>query len=649
MEYTKEQILAMLQSSEPEDQREGAFEARDRGLKEAVPLLIPLLQSENVGVQEAADLALRKLGGEETVKELIPLLKEENPALRNLAMDILRDLAGQGIKHLVPLLKDEDRDIRIFVADILGWSESYLALEPLCESLLKDRDVNVRYQAAVSLGLIGHPESVECLSKALDDEEWVQFAVIEALVKIRDENTVETLINRLDSSSELVASMIIEGIGSLGFTKAVPLLAKKIFQVPFALQLKILKALYQLLGRTSFQLFLEKDKEKYLELLLLALEDEEEEVRELAIIGLAKIGDARATAKLLDLAEELDLEHQVDTVHNEDLAHLFVDALVHIGINEELLKGLEVDSPSRNLVAIRTLKGIGSIEAGERLKEVFWHKDRDLQREIARALEEMALIESREFFLEVLEKHKDGDVLKSALIYLGRIRDKNAIEVLFPFLDHQWDDVKETALESLIKIGGDEVLERFARFFEDGNSLHRLMAVYAFGQLKASAYQDLVKTALEDEDVNIRKIALESMAKMCSNHKEALPVVAAKLEDEAPEVRMTLVELMGNCEHDEVLPYLLKALDDSDDWVKIRAIEALVKKGKVTLEITKKLTALIEYSNKIVAVKAIEALGKLQSEEGFHALLEALEIPDFEIQEAVEKALDQYQQQYEVK
>ncbi len=84
-----------------------------------------------------------------------------------------------------------------------------------------------------------------------------------------------------------------KGLALLGFTKAVPLLAKKIFQVPFALQLKILKALYQLLGRTSFQLFLEKDKEKYLELLLLALEDEEEEVRELAIIGLAKIGDAR--------------------------------------------------------------------------------------------------------------------------------------------------------------------------------------------------------------------------------------------------------------------------------------------------------------------------------------------------------------------
>ncbi len=100
----------------------------------------------------------------------------------------------------------------------------------------------------------------------------------------------------------------------------------------------------------------------------------------------------------MDLAEELDLEHQVDTVYNEDLAHLFVDALVHIGINEELLKGLEVDSPSRNLVAIRTLKGIGSIEAGERLKEVFWHKDRDLQREIARALEEMALIESKRVF-----------------------------------------------------------------------------------------------------------------------------------------------------------------------------------------------------------------------------------------------------------
>lgn len=647
MEYSKEEILKMLKSSDPDKQREGAFEAREKEIKEAVPLLIPLLQSQDIGVQEAADLALRKIGGKEAVKSLVSFLDSEEPSLRNLAMDILRDLASEGVEYLLPLLSSEDKDLRIFAADILGWSESYQAIAPLCKSLLEDEDVNVRYQAAVSLGLIGHPDAVKCLTQALDDEEWVQFAVIEALVKIKDEKSVEGLIERLDNASELVASMIIEGIGALGFVKAVPLLAQKIDLVPLALKFKIIKALYKLLGKVSFQLFLEKDKQKYLDILLSALEDEEEEIREIAIIGLAKIGDAKATAKLLDLAEVLEIAHQIDTIQNEDLVKLFVESLIKIGLNEELIKGLNSESDSRSVVAIRALKGIKSKEAEEKLREVFWQKNRDLQREIAFALEDMAFLETKDFFLQVLKKHKDGDIIKSALRYLGKIKATDCIEVLFEFLDHEWDDVKEVALESLIQIGTEEVLERFAMFYADGNPVHRLMAVYGFGQLKAEAYQHLVKEALEDEVVDIRKAALESLVNMCSSHKESLALVASKLKDEAKEVRLTLIELMGKCEHDEVIPYLLQALKDPEDWVKIRAIDALINKNKATLDVVRKISELIEQPNKIVALKAIEALGKLKHEEAFHRLLEVLDIPDYELQEAAEKALDSYQK-YEV-
>ncbi|SDN60694.1 HEAT repeat [Desulfonauticus submarinus] len=643
MDYTKEKVLELLKSPNPEEQREGAFEAREMNLREAVPFLVPLLRSENVGVQEAADLALRKIGGKEVVGALIELLKDDDAALRNQAMDILRETGKDGIELLIPYLEDEDRDIRIFVADILGWSDSYKAITPLCNSLLTDKDPNVRYQAAVSLGLIGHKEAVECLAKALDDEEWVQFAVIEALVKIRDEDSIHILVERLDSSSELVASMIVEGIGELGFTKAVPLLAKKLEHVPQALKSKIFKALYKLLGKTSFQLFLEKNRQSYLSYLLETLEDEEEDTRKVAIIGLAKIGDERATKKLLDLAEQINVEHLVDTVHKEDVVDLLVESLTEIGPNSSLFEALFDDSPSRNLIAIRVLKQIGGAVAEEKLREVFWKKDRDIQREIALALEFICLPQTKELFLEVLDKHQDGDVLKAALRYFGKLKREEFVELLFKFLDHPWDDVKDTALDSLIQIGGDKVLKGFKNFFKDNDPLHRLMAIYAFGELRAEEYIDLVKEALEDEVVDIRKVALESLAKLCKKSQEVLDLVGSKLKDESNEVRLTLVELMSKCDHKDVVSYLVEALDDVDDWVKIRALEALIEKGEINEEITNKIISFLNYPNKIVVLKAIEALGELRTEKAFLSLLDMLEIDDYEIQDAVENALDKYQ------
>jgi HEAT repeat protein len=56
------------------------------------------------------------------------------------------------------------------------------------------------------------------------DEEWVRFAAIEALTKIGDESCLGMLIGALSGSSDLVASMIVDGLGAMGNMKAAPLL-----------------------------------------------------------------------------------------------------------------------------------------------------------------------------------------------------------------------------------------------------------------------------------------------------------------------------------------------------------------------------------------------------------------------------------------
>ena len=338
-------IIADLQSPESDLQREAAHGAGELRLAEALPYLAGLIESTNLGVQEAADNALRKIGGKEVVAAVTPLLRSDDAPVRNIAMDILREVGSQDFPSLVELLHDQDPDIRIFTADILGSSKNVMAVAPLCEALLKDPEVNVRYQAAVSLGELAHHEAARCLNKALGDEEWVQFAVIEALAKIRDESSVGALLAALSTATDLVASMIVDALGQIGNIKAVALLLRRMDASPTPLRNKIVMAVVNILGGKSLNLLTLKERETFGEYLLAALADEDEEIQDAAVEGLAHLGGDEASARLLDLAGSLDPDSD-----QERLEHV-IGALVSIGLTESLDKALTDPSQAKALVA----------------------------------------------------------------------------------------------------------------------------------------------------------------------------------------------------------------------------------------------------------------------------------------------------------
>ena len=155
-----QEIVEALSSADSETIRDAAFKAGDLGLEEAVPQLCELIKSPSVGVQEAAEYALRKIRGPQVVGALLPLLRSDEAPVRNVAMDILREIGVDSIESMQPYLMDEDPDLRIFITDILGYCRTHQASLLLGRALLKDPEVNVRYQAAVSLGNLAFPEAV---------------------------------------------------------------------------------------------------------------------------------------------------------------------------------------------------------------------------------------------------------------------------------------------------------------------------------------------------------------------------------------------------------------------------------------------------------------------------------------------------------
>ena len=257
-QYSAAQILEALQSGDNDVVRSAAFSAGDMGLKEAVPLLCERIKSENIGVQEAAEYGLRKIRGAQSIVELLPLLRSDEAPVRNVAMDILREIGVDSIESMQPYLRDDDPDLRIFIADILGYCLSHQSALLLGDALLKDPEVNVRYQAAVSLGNLAFPESVNDLCQAMHDEEWVQFAVVEALAKIKDPSAINALVQLLPQSSMLVSSAIIDALGGLGDIKTIPLLFNSLENVSVVLRHKIVKASVQILSGRSLSLLAAK-------------------------------------------------------------------------------------------------------------------------------------------------------------------------------------------------------------------------------------------------------------------------------------------------------------------------------------------------------------------------------------------------------
>ncbi len=635
-------MLEQLRSEDSDLIREAAWRAGEEVCEDAVPVLAELLRSHNLGVQEAAEQALRKIGGAITVRNMVPLLHSDEAPVRNLAMDILREVGNQDFASMVDILHDEDPDIRIFSTDILGSTDNPLAVAPLCESLLKDPEVNVRYQAAVSLGNLAQLEATICLNKALDDEEWVQFAVIEALTKIRAESSVDALVRALDGASDLVASMIVEALGEMGNVKAATMLLKRLDDSPTALRNKIVQALIKILGGRSLTLLSDSDRDKLREYLLVALDDEEADIQDASVNGLGYVGGDEATDKLLELAAGLE----VDTDH-ERLA-MIVKSLSRIGLNPSLKRGLEQEtSAQKAMVAVEAMGRIGGTDVSSILMEVFWYKDRDLQREIVKALVAVGEEEAAGFFLEVLDKHEDGTVLKAALKFLGgKLRLREAGETVFSLLEHPYNDVKEAALDAAIEMGGEEMAARFDGLFSSSDPLHRLMAVYALGRMReGSDPLDKLKHALEDEVPDIRKVAVESLAEKCGFDPECAPFITSRLVDENEDVRLAVVELLGKLDSRDVAPYLLQALADDNDWVRIRAMEALAALGFT--DAVPHLVPLLESGNKLVVLKVIECLGLLGGQAAFRALLEMSGSEDQEFVDAAEDAVSRLQSREE--
>jgi HEAT repeat protein len=230
--------------------REGA--ARALGLigdKRAVDGLIAALRDRDGAVRTVAAEALGRLGDPKAIKGLMSLFKDSSKLVRASATIALTQIGEATVDPLIEGTKDENFQVRLHSVQALGgitsdyptgrsWLRDARAV-PYLIWLLKDKDRAVREDAAIALGMIGHPDAVPALVGALQDGQ-VKVRAIMALGMIGDTRAVEPLIQILQgvgiyqkgtpmpgcivSEEWLMREEAAKALGHLNDTRSVPAL-----------------------------------------------------------------------------------------------------------------------------------------------------------------------------------------------------------------------------------------------------------------------------------------------------------------------------------------------------------------------------------------------------------------------------------------
>lgn len=630
----KEQdILRRLKSDDSSEVRQAAFEAGELKLQSAVGLLVDHFANSSVGVQEAAEHALRQIRGENTVRAVAPLLRSENTVVRNIAMDVLREIGADDLSTLTSLLRDDDPDIRIFIADILGSTSSSLSLAPLCHALLHDPEVNVRYQAAVSLGELRKPEAAESLRQALKDEEWVQYAVMEALAKIKDGSCVDILIQALDTCSPLVASTVLDALGDINNVKTAPMLLAYLDKTSGPLRTKALKAIIKILGPNSLTLLGAKQLDRLQAYMLAALDDEDEETVSVVLTGLASTGvNPEATRAVLDLVARTDPDKQQDLLQRE------YQCIVGIGYNEALEAALHNESELVRHMAVEACGHIPGRAGKYALKRHFDTLKAENRQHAMELLAQCGDDRDIPFFVNHLSTTEDPLVLRPALQFLGTgMRHLESAPRMLELLNHPSDIVKEAALTACLALEDEDTVRAIVAHADDEDVAMRRMAAYTMGAVNPEIFAEQLARAVQDPAPEVRKVALEAIGCGWPFSPEKLEVLAYCMRDENREVRLIAVEQLGNYVDEQVVPLLLEVLSDPDDWVKVRAVEALGQNR--VAEAVPALVSMVESSSLLVQLKIIEALGHIGGDVAFRALLGFMSFDEPEVQSAAAEAV----------
>jgi len=199
----------------------------------------------------------------------------------------------------------------------------------------------------------------------------------------------------------------------------------------------------------------------------------------------------------------------------------------------------------------------------------------------------------------------DENTRRYAAEDLGDSDDAGAVGPLVGALSDSSPAVREAAMDSLTRIGGEPVVHAVLPALGSENVPLRNAACFLLGELGEIAVGPLAKL-LDDQDKDVRLLAIDTLARIGSGSAETTLVRA--LEDADVNVAAAAAGALGRIGTASSVEPLIAALK-ADSWVRCAAAKSLGRIGG--LEALRTLTGLACDEDPLVSFAAAQALIKV--------------------------------------
>jgi len=418
----------------------------------------------------------------------------EFTSLRERAIAVLSSIKPDKlIKQLIRDLEHKKSGIRKEAAIALGKIVSEKPIEPLINTLNRDKDSEVRSAAAFALGKAGSEKAIEPLINTLnrDKDSEVRSAAAFALGKAGSEKAIEPLINALNRDKDnSVCSGAASSLGEIGSEKAIEVLFNDLTKVD--------KYGGYVPGNTLYALSRMRSK-KVIDVLLFNLINSKDYWRQyMAVLVLEEIGEEA------DKAIE-PLVNILNTIEDNKIRGEAASALGKVGgekVIELLINTLKIDKDSKvRQSAAFGLGKIGSEKAIKPLSNAFiYNRDIYVQRAAILALAWIGSKESIKLLSKALTTNIDQYIRRSAAEGLGSVGGKKAVDLLINTLAlDKNNDVRAEAANALRIIGNKKAEEPLIKAITfDKDSDVRVMALVALAKIGGKNAIKAIKNSLKD-------------------------------------------------------------------------------------------------------------------------------------------------------
>ena len=623
-------IDRMLFSEDPAERREAATRVADLEAPQAFDRLERLLRDPNSAVKDAALNTILMLGSREAVQRMASLLEEEDPGVRNAAIDILRRIGDEGLDILNALTLAPSDNVRLFVVDILGSIGNRDSVACLIESL-HDANPNVRNAAVVSLGLIGDERAFEHLTRMINDEEWIRFAVIEALARIPHAGALSFLMNELErrADDEVTVCAILETLGQLRSPSIVPYLMRMIDGAGEYVQLSIVQTVMEVLSFDEIAALEESDRKAIVLILERNLPEADETRGGKALELLARIGDEQSGACIVNLARI------TDPIAQGERWDEIREALASLGHRRSMVALLDEGDDKLRILGAEVLGHIGTAQEARAIAARIPDSQGHVRRAFTLSLSHLCDPGTRDTLLQLMHD-ADGHVASYAIAALGGMGEPDAIDAIEPFLAHRYGDVRHAALEAIASLGTKRAEDTFRRLLAETDEQLRILGVNGLQRIGSPLLEQVVKGLFRDASPEVRlsavRVAWERRMDLELDCLEAL------LEDAREEIRHLATDIVGLKRIEALRPHLLEALSGGDMWLASHAIEAL---GHFRDETARdQLLSILKHGPDFLRIVAAKTLGTWDDP----ALAEEIEIhledENLDVARAVSQAVD---------